>query len=265
MSEAIEKIANLITEAQAPATPAPKLYPLDQNLIDVPITAPGNLILWHRLELPSLEDLIQREQQSVYETEEVTKTESRLLYVDDSPDGILWNKTASHVKGYSLADIKPDEWTMVTPALGVQIPAEHKSAAIRGFYKSRFEIKREKGEGFALGATTHTILQTIGQYVIQHILRLPIESERRQFRRSAAETRFATGAQKLRTKILTHFEAYTNTYDSLYQKLEGVTLSEGAGEISDLSPAQVKAMVNPIWKRGVIDCLMGEFEVALSD
>jgi hypothetical protein len=178
---------------------------------------------------------------------------------DEAANARLWDKIAVAVKGYRGIDMDPNEWTDVTPQIAGLIPAGHKSPAIRGLYQTNFELEQEEEEGFALEAVSYIVKQTFGDYVIRHVFRAPTEAERRDFRRRANETRFARGSRKIRTKILTNLKAYVELYDKLFQWVEGV-------EIADKAPvAERSRLVDPIWKRGAVDCLMRSFEASLSD
>lgn len=260
---AIERIEELISQSQ-PEEP-PKLYPLDQTELTVAIQVSGrDLTLWHKLRKPTLAELVERDQQTPFETEEVSSSEDRLNVDDEGPNGRLWDKIALSVKGYRGDGLAVNEWGAVTPSVIAMIPAGHKSAAIRGLYQTQFEIERDEEEGFALGANTFTIRQTFGEYVIRHVFRAPTEAERREFRRSANETRFARGSRKIRTKVLTNLKAYVELYDSLFVAIDRATIN-GAMFIDRGQVAAFLQAIDPVWKRGAVDCLMRSFEASLSD
>jgi hypothetical protein len=246
---AIEKIEELITRSQTDG--APKLFPLDQPEFEIAISTP-NLTLWHKLRKPTLSELIERDQQMPYETEEVSAGEDRLNIDDEGPNARLWDKIAVAVKGYRGQGLAVNDWNGLTPEIKALMPTGHKSAAIRGLYNTTFEVEQDEAEGFALGEGVFTVKQTFGDYIIRHVMRAPTESERRDFRRRANETRFARGSRKIKTKVLTNLKAYVELYDKLIENMEGVT----GGAI---------AQVDPVWKRGAVDCLMRSFDASLSD
>jgi hypothetical protein len=240
--------------------PEEKFYPLDQNEFEVAIQiSDRNLTLRHKLRKPTLAELIERDQQTPYETEEVSSGEDRLTIDDEAANARLWDRIAVAVKGYRAIDMDPGEWTKITPQIAGLIPPGHKSPAIRGLYQTNFELEQEEGEGFALEAVSYTVKQTFGDYVIRHVFRAPTEAERRDFRRRANETRFARGSRKIRTKVLTNLKAYVELYDKLFQWLDGVEIADNA------TVAERCRLVDPVWKRGAVDCLMRSFEASLSD
>jgi hypothetical protein len=244
---AIEQIEDLLTQTQD----TPRLFPLDQAEFEIAISTP-NFTLWHRLRKPTLAELSERDQQTPYETEEVSSGEDRLNVDDEGPNAKLWDKIAIKVKGYCGHGLAVNDWNGLTPDVKELIPSGHKSAAIRGLYDTQFEIEADEGEGFALGGGVFTVKQVFGDYVIRHVMRTPTEAERRDFRRKANETRFARGRRKIKTKVLTNLKAYVELYDKLIENVDGVTSGS-------------YAQIDPIWKRGAVDCLMRSFEASLSD
>jgi hypothetical protein len=249
----IDKINNLITQSRA--EDSPKLYPLDQTEITIAIST-GNLTLYHKLRRPTLAELVERDQQTPFETEEVSSGEDRLNVDDEGPNSRLWDKVAIAVKGYRAEALAVNDWNAITPNILALMPIGHKSQAIRGLYQTQFDLEQEEGEGFALGATSYIVKQTLGDYTMRHVFRAPTEAERRDFKRRANETRFARGTRKVRTKVLTNLRAYTELYDKLYEAIDGVS----ADGVTDYRP-----LIDPMFKRGAVDCVMRSFEASLSD
>lgn len=255
---------------------APKLYPLDKTEFEVEITA-GKHVVSHRLTKPTLEQLMDRESRSHYETEAVSNDEERVNADDEQANARLWDAIAKEVRGYRLnkADSAPlSNWRPITDELRAAIPASHKAAAVRGLYQFVCEVDKDDDEGFTLAAENWTIKQSFGDadfpdYVVRHILRTPTETERREFKRKSSDVRFSKGARKLKTKVITHLKAHVEFYDLLLTRLDGVSMD---GATWETFTAKTKAdmglmvrTVDSIWKRSVIDCLMKEFEAGLSD
>ncbi len=259
--------------AKEPATP---LYPLDQTEISVEIKA-GNAVLGHKLTRPTLAQLVEREGQIHYESESISDSEERINSDDEAANARLWDGCAVMVRGYRLgrADTHPVEmWREMTPELKAAIPSAHKATAIRAMYQSACEIERDEEDGFTLGADEWTIKQVFGdpdapQFVIRHILRTPAESERREFKRRAAQISFSKGQKRQKTRVTTNLKAHVELYDALLTELQGVnfdgqTWETFTAKIKDQMGAMVSA-VDPIWKRQVIDCLMRSFEASAQD
>ena len=250
------------------------LYPLDQTEVTVVIKA-GKHTLSHKLRKPTLSELVERENDSFYETEAVSDTEEKVNAEDEQANARLWDKIAISVRGYkiskgdSIADALP-----VTDELKKLIPASHKAMAIRSAYQYSAEIEAGEDEGFVLSGDTWTIKQVIGdpdapQYVIRHILKTPTEQQRREFRRRSADVRFSKGLKRLKTKVVTHLKAYVELYDALLVALDGVSFNGQSwqtftAKTAEEMGAMVRA-VDPIWKRSAIDALMRGFEASASD
>lgn len=245
---------------------APKLYPLDKTEFEVEITA-GKHVVSHKLNKPTIAQLMERESQSHYETEAISNEEERVNADDETANARLWDAIATGVKGYRVnkADGSPvGDWRPLTDELKRAIPATHKAAAVRGLYQFVCEVDKDDEDGFTLAAENWTIKQSFGDadfpdYVVSHILRTPTENERREFKRKSSDVRFSKGARKLRTKVVTHLKAHVELYDSLMTELSGTTSDGGGDQLVKLNA------IDPIWKRSVIDCLMKEFEAGLSD
>ncbi|MCI0391665.1 MAG: hypothetical protein MOB07_23215 [Acidobacteria bacterium] len=248
---------------QAPTDDGPKLYPLDQNTIDVKIFVAPDVMI-HTLRRPNLGELIERDAQTPYETEEISQAENRFRADDETANARLWDKIALNVKGYRLREYKADQLIVVTPDVADLIPDGHKSAAFRGLYETKFELERDEGEGFVLGKTSYTVKQIFQAYEIRHHFRTPAESERREFRNRKDETRFATGSRKIKTKMLTHLKAYVELYDKLFVAIDRATINDEIFTDRGQAAAFLKA-IDPIWKRGAVNCLMSSFEASLGD
>jgi len=251
-----------VQTAKAPTETTP-LYPLDQKEIEVAIVA-GKQTLGHKLTRPTLAQLVEREGQIHYESESISDSEERINSDDEPANARLWDACVVSVRGYRLgkADTHPVEmWREMTPELKAAIPSAHKAAAIRGLYQSACEIERDEEDGFTLGADEWTIKQVFGdpdapQFVIRHILRTPAESERREFKRRAAQISFSKGSRKQKTRVTTNLKAHVELYDGLLTGLDGTNNQDAHA---------AKAAIDPIWKRQVIDTLMKSFEAATQD
>lgn len=270
MNEAVET-AKEVAKALL-GEPEQKLYPLDQRERIFAIEATGRnrtLTLYHKLRLPELGELVERDQQTPFETEEISSGEDRMTIDDEGANVRLWDKTCLQVRGYRFGKNKADEWITVTSELAAQIPPGHKAAAMRGLDQVKFELEDDEEEGFALGATTYVVRQTFGEYVIRHFLRAPTEAQRREFRRKATETRFARGSRKIRTKVMTHIRVFADLYDNLLFDIDGVTVGGDPMNNGAMADGTLRGLCLPLidatWKRGAVDCLMRSLEASLSD
>lgn len=248
-------------------------YPLDQTEITVNIVAAGQT-LSHKLARPTLDQLLTRESrtsiqsQSISETEEVIKDAGD----DEAANAKLWDEIAIEVKGYRMASEPAEivnQWKSVAE-LKNYIPISHKSGAIRAMYQSAVSVIRDPEEfGFTLGAQEWKISQTFGDpdlpsFVITYVLRTPTEGERRDFRRKATEVRFGKGTRNQTTKVLTKLRAYVEMYDLLFVSIDGATVDDHPYQ-SEGQRGPFLEMIDPMFKRQVVDCLMKEFDARVRD
>lgn len=259
---AIEKLEDLITESQAETEAAPLLFPLDEpeivREIEVVYDEDTKITLYHKIRWPSLEALNKRQQQTPFRSEVVGgKIKSQH---DDQvgPNAALWNIFASEVKGYEWSGIDPDQWVKVTDELKAEIPSEHKSEAIVGLFASQFEVEKPKSKGYVLGAQIYRVQQTYGPYTIWHVFNKPSDNDRRAVSNKSFETQAVPGATKSKREVYTNLKPYYETYDKIFDHLEGVT---GA----DPNIAKRKDLINGLWKLGAMDALMSSFEASRRD
>lgn len=148
-----------------PVIKSPALYPLDQTEFTIEIKA-GKHALGHKLRKPTLSELIERENDSFYETESVNDTEEKVNAEDEAANVRLWNKIIESVRGYKMSKsdpTPPNAWITPDDTLKAAIPASHKATAVRGLYQ--FSTELETGgeeEGFVLSGDTWTVKQTFG-------------------------------------------------------------------------------------------------------
>lgn len=258
MNEAAE------TAVEKPTEEGAMLFPLDQPEPKVEIEVmdgeESKITLVHKLKWPTLQALIERAQQTPTETVVLGPNEKKAQDADAvAANAKLWDKFAVQVMGYEMDGvIGPDEWAPVTPQLIAEIPSEHKSEAIVGLLFANYEIERPKGRGFVLGASTYRVKQKYLTYEIWHVLGKPSEKDRREFARKVRETRYQTGSTKVKSKTFTNLKPYTELYDKLFLRLEGVM-----GD--DPNIASRKDLVSAIWKQSVIDELMTSFDASRRD
>lgn len=237
-------------------------YPLDQKEIEVAIVA-GKQKLFHKLLRPTLAQLIERENQTSYQSESISDDEEQIVSDDEGANARLYDQIVTGAKGYLMPG-QPrqasEEWRSKDDAWVKLIPSAHKSLAVRSMYRFTCEIERDaiEEEGFLLGETLWTVKQTFGDpdapaYVVRHHLRTPDEKARREFKGKASRVSFSKGTRKQRTRIATNLKAYVELYDGLYSGIDGVSGSTSLPNI------------DAIWKRQVVDCLMREFDAQLSD
>jgi len=232
-------------------------YAFDAEFIEVDFNARPNAenpsIVSHRLRKPTLEELNERESLIKNELVEINSREDEFQADDEVANSRLWDKICVAVKGYKDAA----EWRDVTDADRAAMRSGHKRTAILALYAGWCEIEGDE-DGVSIGADTWTVVQNIGtkrdapNFVVRHILREPTEAERIKFKRSASSTSYVKGAKKNQVRVRTNLRAYVELYDALIDHVEGATTTP-------------IAVIDPIWKRQVIQCLVANLEAQISD
>lgn len=235
-------------------------YPLDVTEFEINVETKPGVICVHKLRKPTLDELVKREEMSVYETEEIDKGQDRVIVDDERANVGLWDKIAVSVKNYS-AD---GGWLTVTPELAARIPGPHKVTAIRGLYTTSCEVISSGDDAgyYSLDGEEFVIQQEIGtnseapDYIIHHTLRQPTEGERQDYRRRASSTVLVRGTKKTRARVVTNLRAAVELYDKLFIRAEG---------FSGIEADKLLRHIDPMWKRQVVVALMQTFESSLSD
>lgn len=254
------ELKRIMTAPQTATVPTVAAYPLDQDRFTIHIQANGKT-LTHVLRRPTLNELSERDQQSVYETEEVSADQDTITLDDERANANLWNKIAVSVGGYKTQGHRADETITVTPDIAEKIPSAHKATAIRGMYSFTAVIEASEDDGFDLDGENFVVAQTMGDadapvYVIRHTLRQPTEGERQDYKKKASRTLYSRGTKRTRARIVTNLKASVELYDKLFVEVGGV-------EYTGAQPVQT--MIDPAWKRQVVSTLMSSFESSLSD
>lgn len=211
----------------------------------------------HNLRRPAIGELIERENQSIAEVEEVFSGEDTYHNDNDQANSRLWDKCALSVSGYRVGGKLASETVTVSPEIAAKIPMAHKSTAISGLYAAKCEVERAEDEGFNLDGDTYTIRQEIGasetpDFVIRHELRQPTESELRDYNRRASTATQVTGSRKRKIRVRTNLKADVELYDKLAVSIAGCT------------PPDPRAC-DPIFKRQVVQTLLSSLTASLSD
>lgn len=264
---AIEKLEDLITESQT-AEAAPKLYPLDLNVIVVSFNARPNAetpkIVWHKLKKPTLEQLNERESQIKSELVNISSSEDEDRTDETVANANLWRKLIVAVKGYRSAA----DWRELSDAEKDAMKPGHKSRAITQMYMGACLVESSEDDEVSIGAETWVIRQEIGagrepDFVVRHSLREPTQSEWEKFKGTAARMSYVRGSKRPRRKFRTSLKSHCELYDSTMLSIDGATVGGKA-----FSPETCKAFLSqmdPIWKRKVIETLIDTLEGQSSD
>lgn len=244
-----------------------QLFEFDEQIHEVSFPATtrkgGTRTVSHRLRSPTLDELHKRENLIKTETEKVNSRATGVRTYQNPADIWLWDQIAEAVRGYENSD----EWQELTDEMKRILNPAHKADAIAFMYAARSVIEGE-GDYVPLGPTDWTVRQEIGwakepDYIIYHILREPDEDERAKYDRAKSTTMLITGARTEQGQVQTHLKPNIALYDALIQDIRGATV---AGEtFSSSNRREFLAAIDPLWKRNVIQTLMGSFEAQISD
>lgn len=211
----------------------------------------------HKLRRPTFAELLEREQQSVAEVEEVAPNEDAWHEDSQAANAKLWDKVCLGVTGYRIGGQLATEFVAVSPELAAKIPLAHKHAAISGLYLAKCTLEAGEEEGFSLDGDSYVIRQTLGDenapsFVLLHTLRQPTEAELREYNKRASTATSVSGARKRKIRIRTNLKADVELYDKLATALSGATPPDPRG-------------VDPILKRQVVQTLIAGLNASLLD
>ena len=243
-------------------------YPFDADPIIVSFNArPGSdtpVIISHKFRKPTLMELVARDREVNLEIVEISAREEQIVNDDESANARLWDKLIVGVKGYS----GNSEWREVSDLEKPTMRVGHKTTAIRAIYVGDCSIYGDANAEVSLSSDTWVIRQSIGdpeipQFVIDHTLREPSESERIQFKRSSSKVSFIRGGKKTRTRIGQDLTAFVKMYDLLVENITGGSV--GGEDFSSSNRYAFLQAIDPTWKRLVVQTLMNAIEAALLD
>src|SRR5262249_39260557 len=241
------------------------LYAFDADSFEVAFNARPNAenpaVVYHRLRKPTLAELIEREGQIKYELVEVNAREEEIRTDDETANARLWDKLILAVKGYRGAA----DWRELSPEEKSALRPGHKVMTVRALYAGSCQIEGDD-DGVSIGADVWTVRQEIGagaepDFIVRHTLREPTEAERIKFKQSSSSTSYVKGAKKSQVRVRTHLKSYVELYDALLKIVEGGSINGFVGADLEL----FRAAIDPMWKRQIIQCLMGALEAQLSD
>lgn len=245
----------------------PELYPFDYTNHEVAFNARPNSdkphIVHHRLRRPTIGELQDREKMLSLELVESGR-EEQIITNEEAANANLWDKIVTDVKGYKGFD----DWKSIAATEKASVRPSHKSMAIRAMYLGGATIVSDDEE-VSLTANNWTIRQTIGAdsdnplYEIFHTLREPSQIEQEKFKRNSSKTSFIRGSKNPRTKIAQDLRAFVELYDALILSVTGATVAGKSWE--ENHPQGFVSMIDPIWKRMVVQTLMSTIDAALLD
>jgi hypothetical protein len=235
------------------------------HIVSFPATtkAGGTRTVSHRLRKPTLEELNEHQGLIKYETVKANSRETEVRTDQSAADARLWERIVEAVRYYDGGD----EWQELDIAAKARFNPSHKSDAINLLYAVRSKIEGD-GDFVPIGPSDWTIKQEIGpnkdpDFVVYHVLREPTEEERQKYTRAKSSTMYVAGARREEARIRTYLKAHIELYDALVQEIKGATV---AGEsFSSPKRKEFLAAIDPMWKRDVVQTLMGALEAQMSD
>jgi hypothetical protein len=247
---------------------ANNLYAFDAEYFDVPINVLPNAdspqIVYHRLRKPTLQELNEREDRTVYKLVGASSREDEIISSEELANARLWDAIILKVRGYRDAK----DWRELTEEEKAAMRAGHKITAIRTLYAGHCEVEGAE-DGITIGADTWTIRHEIGlsrdnpDFVVKHILREPTEAERLKYNQTSTRTTVLKGAKRPQRQVKTKLKPSADLYDALVEDIQGGTVN--GDEFRSGNRKEFLAAVDPIWKSLVIVILMNTLEAQISD
>jgi hypothetical protein len=245
------------------------LYPIDAQTFEVSFNARPNgkpAIISHKLRKPTMAELVSREQASAVLLIEGNHKDEQVITDEESANSALWDKIILEVRGYA----NNQEWKKLEPEEKAAVRASHKSIAIRSLYQGEASIDSDEDAAISLSANQWIVRHTIGAesnenpaHVLRHVLREPTESERSKYKKGATKTSFIRGNKKTTTRIAQDLQSYVDLYNALIQEVQGGSVN--GMQWNEFSRNQFLMAMDPVWKKLVIQTLMGSIEAALLD
>lgn len=241
-------------------------YPFDAKNRAVQFNGKPNaetpVIITHTLRKPTLPELLEHEQQTVRQVQEVAKNEDRIVIDAEKANGNLWDKLVVTIQGYRGFE----EAREPSVEEKKQLRASHKSTAFTAMYDASVELE-DTQDGLGLSGDKWRIKHGIGpnetpDFIVYHILREPTEDERNKFRRATNQQSLIRG-KKTTIKLSATLKAHVELYDELLDGIEGGTVN--GQEYAPERRAEFLREIDPLWKRQVVGCLMESLEAALLD
>lgn len=254
------------------------VFDAETNEIKINVAPQGKrpLVTVHELAKPTLEQLVTREQQSTYETEEVAKDEDVIRANDDKANANLYHAIVRKVQGYDFEDgVSPDSLRDITEEQAKALPSPHKSAAIRGLYVTSAElVYDEEATSFRVSLDQEIeVKQSIGlgdpaEFELSWKLKEPTDAQRAKYRDNAMQVRNVRGARRARSRVVSNLRAAVEAFDALVISCAGGRLADGtvlARDLDEVSRRRFIAAIDPVFKRAVVSAAMNAQEASLQD
>jgi hypothetical protein len=278
---------DLTTDTAAPETPE---FKFDVANIEVDADASTDptrqRIISARMRKPTLEELRVREEMTTTEIVEASATEDSIVANDERGNAKLFDKIASHVKGFRLPgepSSVTDEWRGA-PELLDKIPSSYKAAFVRGLYsKVTAKLIEDEDDGVLLGGDSVIPVELVfgdpdsPMFSVEFSVPEPTETERRDYAEKSVDIRQPKGGRKSRSRIVSNLTASIKFFDTLMQRpgadiigklpdgvratVQGKTFSEMTG----LSRVVFLNQIDPMYKRAVVNAAISRFSAKVSD
>lgn len=262
-------IMEVAAVAMATNSPEPKLYPLDQQFIQVAvkkgIVAGEPQFATITLRRPTEKELLEREKKSRAGLAQISKHESQLEAGDESADLELVSKLVVAIEGYNLRDGLPGDEVRVVNAQNVgKVPATLRLAALKGLYASTCEVYTlDLENGVAV------IKQEIGthaepDYVILHTLDISDENLRTTYKAKTQQVLVNSKDPRIqRQSVRMNLAKIVEFYNRYMLDLEGVSIGDEPYHAG--LKGQALGLLDAYYKRQVMMALTTALEDGLQD
>jgi hypothetical protein len=240
----------------------------------------------HVVRFPSLEELIERERLSKYETVEVNRNEDLIRADDDVANAKLFANVAQTCTGYlfektpadtqdpkAILAFKREKGAEIreTSKWLDKIPAGHQRAVLQALhavnavpeYNEEEEWTDLSNDDENLRITVEFGTKSQPDFTVVFIMRPPSDVEMSRYRRTVAEVRTVKGTRKGQQRIVTNIMAGVEAFDLLFEGVEGGRVGEQS--TNDMKKAEVLPHISPIIKRVVAQAVMGRHDADSSD
>jgi hypothetical protein len=225
--------------------------------------------VFHRIARPNIQQLQERDDKQPYRSQMVNEDRERLLSdVSGRADAELYDQLVLLTEGYKYNVVDGQDESARTQALN-SVPRAHKSDMMRAILEVKSEVVPEGEEevdtfvwGQGLTYRIRTEIGDQGQFVAYSTMREPTNRQLDDYSLASTDFEIEKGQRKPITRVHTKLAPAVQLFDELVDAIEGFTVN---GKPINVKDKRQLALVDPYFKRSVLDALMKETRLDLGN
>jgi hypothetical protein len=225
--------------------------------------------VFHRVGRPTLQLLQERDDKQPYRSQMVTEDRERLLAdVTGKADAELYDQLVLLTEGYKY-NVSEGQGDSERQQALKAIPRAHKSDMMRAILEVKSEVVPEGEEeidtfvwGQGLSYRIRTEIGDQGQFVAYTTMNEPTNKQLDDYGVASTDFEIEKGQRKPITRVHAKLAPAVQLFDELVVSIEGFTVN---GQPIDISDKRQLLLVDPYFKRSVLDALMKETRLDLGN